>query len=153
VTVQVAMGLWQVIRKLGCRVKENSVGGNGVSKALKAGQPSSRDERHVGPKISWIGGRGGGCVAWSQIFLFSTIQASWVGIFRGAFISLSSSLLYSAIDFLWYCLGDPSVPGSAIGSYRLLLPIVFQGFWLGVPLIFPESTLSSHVLCWLPSLT
>jgi hypothetical protein len=34
-----------------------------------------------------------------------------------------------------------------------LLPMVFLGFWLGVPLIFPESALSSHVLCWLPSLT
>jgi hypothetical protein len=33
-----------------------------------------------------------------------------------------------------------------------MLPIVFQGFWLGVPLIFSKSTLSFHVLSWLPSL-
>jgi hypothetical protein len=56
---------------------------------------------------------------------------SGVGIFRGAFISLSSSLLCSAIGFLWFWLGDPSVPGSAIGCHRLSHPIVFQGFWLG----------------------
>jgi hypothetical protein len=56
---------------------------------------------------------------------------SWVGIFRCEFIPLSSSVHCSAIGFLWFRLGDPSVLGSAICSNRLLISIVFQGFWLG----------------------
>jgi hypothetical protein len=106
------------------------------------------DRGHLPPE-SWMG------VGLSSMVSDFPVHhpASWVGIFRGTFISLSSSLLCSAIGFLWFWLGDPSVPGSAIGSHRLLLPMVFQGFWLGVPLIFPESAHPSHVLFWLPSLT
>jgi hypothetical protein len=97
---------------------------------------------------------------WMEVDLLSVVSdfsvghpASWVGIFRGAFLSRSFSILSSAIGFLWlWWGGGSSVPGSALGTHRLLLPTVFQGFWLGVPLIFPKSTLSSHVLCWLPFL-
>ena len=45
-------GLLKVIHQLGCRVKENSVGGDGVSKTLNAGEPSFSDEMHLGPRIS-----------------------------------------------------------------------------------------------------
>ena len=44
------------------------------------------------------------------------------------------------------------VGGSLRPGLLPLLPIVFQGFWLRVPLILPESALFSHVLCWLPRL-
>jgi hypothetical protein len=96
-----------------------------VSEALYDGEPSSRDERHLGPRVSpaqkarW----GWSCVAWSQIFLFLH-PASWVGVFRGAFLSLSSFLLCSAIGILWFCMGGggPSVPSSALGSHRLWIP-------------------------------
>jgi hypothetical protein len=64
--------------------------------------------------------------------------ASLVGIFRGALISLSSSLLWSAIGFVWFWLGDPSVLSSAIGFHRLLLPMVFQRFLLGVSTHLPR---------------
>jgi hypothetical protein len=124
-----------------------TVGGDGVSNALNAGELSYRDERHLGPRTS-PAQKLDGVGLHSVVSDFPLLHpASWVGILRGAFISLSSSQLCSVIGFLWFWLGDPSVPGSALSSHRLLLPIVFQGFWLGVTLIFSEFTLSSHILC------
>jgi hypothetical protein len=72
-----------------------------------------------------------------------------VGIFRGAFLPPSSSLPCSALGSpgLWLGIPPSQVPPLA---HILFLPIVFQGFCMGVPLIFQEFILSSHVLCWLP---
>jgi hypothetical protein len=50
-TAQVAHGLQQIVRQLGCRVRENSGGGDGVSEALDAGVGSGKLVRHPKEKL------------------------------------------------------------------------------------------------------
>jgi hypothetical protein len=100
-----------------------TLGGDGVSKALNAGEPSYRDERHLGPRISPVRKLDGGGLR-SVVSDFPVFYpASWVGIFCSAFISLSSSQLCSAIYFLWFLFGDTSSQAPPLAPIDPCIPL------------------------------
>jgi hypothetical protein len=72
-----------------------------VSKTLNAGEPSSRDKRHLGPRIS-PARKLDGVGLRSVVSDFPVLHpASWVGIFRSAFIALPLVFYGSGINAIW----------------------------------------------------
>jgi hypothetical protein len=92
------------MRQLGCRVKENSVGGDGVSKALNVGEPYPETrgiwDRVYLPHESWMG-----VDLRSVVSDFPVLHpASWVGGYFEVHL-FHFPLLYFVLSLAFYGCG------------------------------------------------